>query len=50
MTLNTQKDLERKPVQNKKGYGIDFTVETYAAIIKDLQDSIKGSTLEVMII
>lgn len=47
MSLNTQRDFSRKPIQNKKGYGIDFTVETYSAIIKDIQDSIKGSTLEV---
>ena len=47
MSLNTELDFSKKPIQSKKGYGIDFTVETYSAIIKDIQDSIKGSTLEV---
>ena len=47
MALNTEIDFSKKPIQNKRGYGIDFTVETYSAIIKDIQNSIKGSTLEV---
>lgn len=40
MALNTEIDLERKqPLQGREGWRLNFTVDTYRAIIEDLKSA-----------